>query len=206
MTARSVCCHSRIVDICRLSRCAMTGKQCLQIRLTSTRWHKHADYMSIPTKFNPMGADNGSRYLINPIMVSNNNIDTSRKHDYTMRIWSSSNNAYQLFDIYPDRGITIPRGSTLYMELHLDRALYIDALDIRQLVYPNSYNINYFDFVSGYTLQYGDIQMDKNEYRLQTDTGNFYAKTSTLGIEISASGKSDISLIALTPRFLENMP
>lgn len=131
-----------------------------------------------------MGADNSSRYLINPIMVSNNNIDTSRKHDYTMRITSSIytygnqsnyNNAYQLFDIYPDSGITIPRGSTLFMRLYLDRALYIDALDIRQLVYPNSYNINYFDFVSGYTLQYGTIQMDKNEYRLQTDKGNYYA-------------------------------
>lgn len=137
--------------------------------------------MSIPTKFNPMGADNSSRYLINPIMVSNNNIDTSRKHDYTMRIGSNIytygnqsnyNNAYQLFDIYPDSGITIPRGSTLFIRLYLDRALYIDALDIRQLVYPNSYIINYFDFVSGYELQYGTIQMDKNEYRLQTDKGN----------------------------------
>lgn len=33
-----------------------------------------------------MGADDGSRYLINPIMLDNHTIDTSQPHDYIMDI------------------------------------------------------------------------------------------------------------------------
>lgn len=100
--------------------------------------------MSIPTKFNPMGADNGSPYLINPIFIDTRTIDTTRPYDYVMTIDDGNYYAdlYKLFDDNQDSGITIQRNSTLFMFILFDRPLRLKGIEfISKVCQNNTYDV-----------------------------------------------------------------